>query len=401
VNGILTSTYNANNSRIQLVTPSAATLYVPDAQNVLLETNAAGVTQAHYTDRPGILGGLTSQNRSGASSFYGFDLSANTRLLTGPTGAQLATYLSDAFGLELSATGGVVNFLRFGGQGGYWRDVPNEMLAGARRLSALLGEWLSRAAAEDQDEGERPYAYAQSNPVIYIRLDGLAAQVSGDARNVRYPPMKCPAVTPNDLTIWNDYAIACSEGRSNHISATFTLPAICDIPLQWDYINFYLSMGSPSGKKKSATVEAGVSFSRQNFGWVGFINGLPCPLLIHNLGPGVQVSMSLTRNQGSGDVTFEIAGNTFANYFKLGTKGQVRLVNAGHSDNDNSRTAYRCRVAHSPAIWTDISVDGRMHGWRKYHREIVTEHPPPQFSSYLRTPSWVCDGREWGLVGTW
>ena len=120
-NGILTSTYFATGERSQLVTPAATTLFVRDGRNILIESNTSGITQAHYTDNPGTWGGLTSQRRSGISSFYGFDLSSNSRLLTSATATQLATYLTDAFGLEKSITGSTANPFIFDGQDGLYR----------------------------------------------------------------------------------------------------------------------------------------------------------------------------------------------------------------------------------------------------------------------------------------
>jgi RHS repeat-associated protein len=175
VNGTLTNTYDANSKRVQLVAPSETTLYVRDGQNVMLETNAAGVTQAHYTDWPGVWGGLVSQNRSAASSFYGFDLSANTRLLTNISAAEVAAYLTDAFGVELSSTGSVANFLRFGGQDQYWRDVPNAYATLMRVLLALFGRWPSRDP-RGPAAGLNPYEYVGNNPVGWIDPAGADKQ---------------------------------------------------------------------------------------------------------------------------------------------------------------------------------------------------------------------------------
>jgi RHS repeat-associated protein len=177
-NGILTSTYDANSRRAQLATPSATTIYVRDGQNVLLETNALGITQAHYTDWPGVWGGLVSQSRLGASSFYGFDLSSNTRLLTNISAAEVATYLTDAFGVELSVTGSVTNFLRFGAQDGYWRDVPSAYAAGRRVLLALLGRWASRDML-GQTAGVNVYEYVDSGPVSQTDASGQGCLYCG------------------------------------------------------------------------------------------------------------------------------------------------------------------------------------------------------------------------------
>ena len=56
-NGTLTNTYDADGARVQLITPSATTLFVRDGENVLQETNASGVLAAQYTDNPGYWAG--------------------------------------------------------------------------------------------------------------------------------------------------------------------------------------------------------------------------------------------------------------------------------------------------------------------------------------------------------
>ncbi|MDR3709287.1 MAG: RHS repeat-associated core domain-containing protein [Capsulimonadaceae bacterium] len=187
-----TSTYDATGMRVKLVTPTATTQYVRDGQNVLAECDQAGATVARYVDSPGVWGGLTSVRRQGVSAYYSFDMSANTRQLTDSTGAVLAAYLYDAFGVELSAaspstgialvpgmspgfgglfvpTGGsiaIVNPLRFGGQYGYWRDAANVMYVRARWLDATAGRWVSRDPIGFRSMDWDLYRYVRNNSVI-------------------------------------------------------------------------------------------------------------------------------------------------------------------------------------------------------------------------------------------
>jgi len=64
-----------------------------DGQNVLVDADGSGITQAHYTDNPGSWGGVVSQRRGGVSSFYVFDPSRNTRALMDVRGATLLPLL--------------------------------------------------------------------------------------------------------------------------------------------------------------------------------------------------------------------------------------------------------------------------------------------------------------------
>ena len=84
---------------------SGTVYYVRDGENVLIETDANLVTQAHYTDFPGVWGGLTSERRGGVSSFYGFDQQANARILASINGNVTNNYLCKAFGEECRNSG--------------------------------------------------------------------------------------------------------------------------------------------------------------------------------------------------------------------------------------------------------------------------------------------------------
>ena len=199
-NGLQTNTYDATGQRTKVVTPTASTIYVRDGQNVLIEANTSGITQAHYTDSPGYWGGLTSQRRGSQSTFYGFDMSSNTRLLTAITGDVLAEYLYDAFGVELTSPGprygnlgnpsqvtgmeagfGLrrftppsvpVNPFRFGGQNGGYRDTASRVDFRARVYFAVFGRWPSR------DElghlaGWNWYSFVENNPIVRVDPSGL------------------------------------------------------------------------------------------------------------------------------------------------------------------------------------------------------------------------------------
>ncbi|MBV9852084.1 MAG: hypothetical protein JO250_20655 [Armatimonadetes bacterium] len=95
-----TYAYAADGLRRTLVTMTFTTQFVWDGQNVLLDTDGSGNTQAHYTDSSGYWGGLVSQRRGSASSFFVFDPSANARALTDGQGAVTDAYVSTAFGEE-------------------------------------------------------------------------------------------------------------------------------------------------------------------------------------------------------------------------------------------------------------------------------------------------------------
>jgi len=68
-NGTLdTFLYREDGLRQKKVTAAGTTGFLWDEQNVLIETDGSGSTQAHYTDFPGYWGGLASHRRSGTAS---------------------------------------------------------------------------------------------------------------------------------------------------------------------------------------------------------------------------------------------------------------------------------------------------------------------------------------------
>jgi RHS repeat-associated protein len=166
--------YSDDGLRKEKTNTSGTTIFTWDEQNVLLETNTSGVIQARNTDFPGFWGGLTSQNRAGVSSFYGYDSQGSARILTSILGAITDYYVYMAFGVELS-TGltPTTNPNRYLALYGYYRDFINWMYVRARILDALKGRWVSRARFEELHRGEHSYGYALNNPATRNDPSGL------------------------------------------------------------------------------------------------------------------------------------------------------------------------------------------------------------------------------------
>ena len=189
--GTETYSYSADGMREEKVNSSGTVYYVRDGENVLIETDAGLVTQAHYTDFPGVWGGLASERRGGVSSFYGFDQQSNTRILVSPAGAVTDGYLYKAFGEELAVFGTTVNSLRFGGEVGYWRDEAERLYVRARHLRTDLGRWMSRDPLVDKG-GINPYGFVRNrstilyDPLGLISLQGIKHDICVGACYIDY-----------------------------------------------------------------------------------------------------------------------------------------------------------------------------------------------------------------------
>ncbi len=161
--------------REEKVNSSGTVYYVGDGENVLIETDANLITQAHYTDFPGMWGGLNSVRRGGVSSFYGFDQQSNTRILASMNGNVTDDYLYKAFGEELAVSGSTINSLRFGGQVGYWRDEAERLYVRRRVLRVDQGRWISREPIGFDGGDWNLYRYSINTPIDMVDPSGMQA----------------------------------------------------------------------------------------------------------------------------------------------------------------------------------------------------------------------------------
>ena len=169
-----TYSYAADGKRRQKVNASGTVNYLWDQENVLAELDQNRVTQAQYTQFPGEWGGLVSQRRSGTSSFYGFDLTGNTRALLSPAAGVTDRYRYKAFGDELPPTGSTTNPNRYCGVLGYQRDSATRLYVRARHLGVSSGRWMSRDPLGFHGGDVNLYRYASNQPFIGGDPSGLA-----------------------------------------------------------------------------------------------------------------------------------------------------------------------------------------------------------------------------------
>ncbi len=164
-----TSAYDATGLRRQKTAGGETTNFVWDRVNLLAELDDTLARLAQYTDYPGVWGGLSSQRRNSTSSYYAFDLSANTRALFNGGGIT-DRYLYEAFGVEQIVTGSTVNPLRFGGQVGYFRDLAERLYVRARHYQPGVGRWMSRDPAGELPGS--PCIFSGNSPVRRVDPSG-------------------------------------------------------------------------------------------------------------------------------------------------------------------------------------------------------------------------------------
>ena len=118
-----------------------------DNQDVLLETNAGGVTQTAYTQTPALFGEIVAQRKAGASHFYHFGGLGSTMELTDGAEATTDTLRYRAFGESLVATGATAPRYRWEGKLGYYWQSDNGIALDyvrARWYRPRIGRWVSQ-----------------------------------------------------------------------------------------------------------------------------------------------------------------------------------------------------------------------------------------------------------------
>ncbi|MBM3499050.1 MAG: RHS repeat-associated core domain-containing protein [Armatimonadetes bacterium] len=175
--GVVTMTYDGDHLRRKRQNGSGTAKYLWDEQQVLLETNGNGVTQARYTLAPLGYGDLVSMRRNGATSFCHFDAIGSTRALTDGDEAVTDTYLYSAFGNLLASTGSTENPYRYIGELGYQQETG---LSGYYLRRRYYVHWLGRFLGKDplRQGGENAYGYVNNRPTRGTDPGGLRSSAA-------------------------------------------------------------------------------------------------------------------------------------------------------------------------------------------------------------------------------
>jgi RHS repeat-associated protein len=127
-----------------------------DGQNVLLETDGGGTTQAAYAQPADVYGALVSQRRGGATQQYHFDALGSTMELSNAAQTVTDTWRYQAFGETQARTGSSASPFGFVGELGYYQEAGLRLhYVRARWYDARVGRWVG----EDPVQGGNLYVY--------------------------------------------------------------------------------------------------------------------------------------------------------------------------------------------------------------------------------------------------
>ena len=173
------------------------------ASRLLLETDGSLMTHALYTSSPTGFGPTISQHRDNASAFYHPDHLGTVWNLTNAAGTVTDTYLFDAWGTQLSASGQTENPHRYVGAFGYQTEPTLGLdYVRARWLRPATGTWLS----VDPVETEERYGYVGGAPAGVPDASGLQG---------RYSAIPDELVNPVPRSVWEQRSnVRCAQSRS-------------------------------------------------------------------------------------------------------------------------------------------------------------------------------------------
>ena len=167
--------YDGDGIRVSRTDASGTTRYLVDGRNqtgvaqVIEELDGGGALQVSYTYGMDLL----SQDRGGAISYYHADGLGSVRVLTNGAGNLTDTYLYDAYGNEVAATGSTDNSYRFVGEQ-YDPNIGFYYLR-ARYYDPTSGRFISMDPAAGDPQSPislHRYLYANDNPVNYVDPTG-------------------------------------------------------------------------------------------------------------------------------------------------------------------------------------------------------------------------------------
>jgi RHS repeat-associated protein len=168
----VSSAYSGDGLRRQRTNNSTTRNLTYDESILLLETDTSGNLDARYTGHPETWGGLTSQNRSGVSSFYGLDSQGSARILVSVGGSITDSLSWKAFGEAIQTGSGTTNPYGYVANAAYYTELADLVNAWNRWPRPSTGQWRSVDPIGFDQIVRNPYRYAKGNPISQIDPTG-------------------------------------------------------------------------------------------------------------------------------------------------------------------------------------------------------------------------------------
>ena len=208
--GRVTQTYDHEGRRRQREDANGTVKFVWDGKRLLAELDSGGNTLARYTSGVDEFGPTVSQRRGATSSFYLSDALGSVLRLAGANESVTDSYVLDAWGAQVAASGSTTNPHRYVGTLGYYTESALSLdYVRSRWLRPGTGSWLS----VDPVEGEQRYGYAGGRATWEVDPSGeiaplawlggalicilLGAGLSGCSRPSGPTPSRLPCVLPD------------------------------------------------------------------------------------------------------------------------------------------------------------------------------------------------------------
>jgi len=167
--GRVTQTYDHEGRRRQREDANGTVKFVWDGKRLLAELDSGGNTLARYTSGVDEFGPTVSQRRGATSSFYLSDALGSVLRLAGANESVTDSYVLDAWGAQVAASGSTTNPFRYVGSLGYYAESALSLdYVRSRWLRPGTGSWLSIDPILDQP----PYTYAGQRPMLVVDPSG-------------------------------------------------------------------------------------------------------------------------------------------------------------------------------------------------------------------------------------
>lgn len=167
--GVAEYQYDVVGRRIGKTVDGQVTYFIYDGENILLETDAAGVVTARYDYGPGRDRPLV-QSRGAQSFFYHADHRGSVRRITDGSGFVVNAYSYDAYGNIESAVEGIPNDFTFTGRE---RDSETGLyFYRARYYDPATGRFLTKDPLGFASGDGNLFRYAGNNPINRVDPSG-------------------------------------------------------------------------------------------------------------------------------------------------------------------------------------------------------------------------------------